>query len=365
LIKKWLSKAKQWLKPSSQPHLSSAAAAATKETSATAEQAKEKPVYPSPAPKETATQTSETNRPSSGPDTAEASNHPPKKETAEDAPATGSDTGRLSPVEADVSVITNRSDDTSERPADGAQVTTPSEKNSESATSDRNQLQEDATPVAKTEHKKRDKTRKKKATDHSSAAVTESLSDTADIAETKKVEGTAAPTALGYRIEKGQLHYQAGDFTFTMPLEEDDQAVLEAAAVKAREALAGLDEGNEKQRKHWEYKPFWSLQIHYRDQAQHFYKLRNQEPDALEKAITCCEKMIRYAPMARHAYRMDPQTSDLPQHYGYKQLAIIREREGNLNEAIRLCNQALEEGWKGDWSQRIERYRKKLETSGS
>lgn len=82
-------------------------------------------------------------------------------------------------------------------------------------------------------------------------------------------------------------------------------------------------------------------------------------------AVRYCEKQIAYAPMAIRANRMNPQTKGLPQHYGYKQLAIIHEKQGRFNDAIGLCKQALEEGWKGDWETRIRRLQQKRDRASS
>jgi hypothetical protein len=48
-------------------------------------------------------------------------------------------------------------------------------------------------------------------------------------------------------------------------------------------------------------------------------------------------------------------------HTGYYRLCIIREKEKNWQEVIRLAEQAKSEGWVGDWDKRIERAHKKLE----
>jgi hypothetical protein len=48
-------------------------------------------------------------------------------------------------------------------------------------------------------------------------------------------------------------------------------------------------------------------------------------------------------------------------HTGYYRLCVIRERQGNWQEIIRLAEQAKSEGWAGDWDKRIEKARKKLE----
>jgi hypothetical protein len=49
----------------------------------------------------------------------------------------------------------------------------------------------------------------------------------------------------------------------------------------------------------------------------------------------------------------------LPEHVGYKQLAIIRERAGDYAEALRLSKEAKREKWAGDWENRIARLEKK------
>ena len=36
-------------------------------------------------------------------------------------------------------------------------------------------------------------------------------------------------------------------------------------------------------------------------------------------------------------------------------MAFIRERAKNYSEAIRLCNEAIVPGWRGDWETRIAR----------
>ncbi len=48
----------------------------------------------------------------------------------------------------------------------------------------------------------------------------------------------------------------------------------------------------------------------------------------------------------------------LPTHLGYDVLSDIRERQGQYGESIQLCQQAIEEGWTGDWQTRLNRCRK-------
>lgn len=48
----------------------------------------------------------------------------------------------------------------------------------------------------------------------------------------------------------------------------------------------------------------------------------------------------------------------LPAHLGYETLSDIRERQGKYEECIAICQQAIEEGWTGDWQNRLNRCRK-------
>jgi len=48
---------------------------------------------------------------------------------------------------------------------------------------------------------------------------------------------------------------------------------------------------------------------------------------------------------------------------GYQQLAIIFEKQGKYDEAIDICNLALDNDVKGDWKKRIEKYSKKRDKS--
>ena len=50
----------------------------------------------------------------------------------------------------------------------------------------------------------------------------------------------------------------------------------------------------------------------------------------------------------------------LPAHHGFQQLAIIREREKDYAEAIRLCREAMAQGWGGEWEKRIARCENRL-----
>ncbi len=94
---------------------------------------------------------------------------------------------------------------------------------------------------------------------------------------------------------------------------------------------------------------------------QSYYKDRDKDPAAFDKAIAACEKQIAMAPEAALAFKQDG-LDPLPSHVGFKQLAIIREKQGDYVQVIRLSRTALEQGWAGDWKKRIDRCEKKRRT---
>ncbi len=90
------------------------------------------------------------------------------------------------------------------------------------------------------------------------------------------------------------------------------------------------------------------------------YATRDTDPAALEAAIAACEKQIALAPQAALAWGREYPGEGLPAHTGFTQLAIIREKQQNHAEAIRLSRLALEQGWAGDWEKRMARNQKRL-----
>lgn len=103
-----------------------------------------------------------------------------------------------------------------------------------------------------------------------------------------------------------------------------------------------------------------ALDLHfvYLGMIETFYRDRKEDPNALAEAIGACEKQIDLAQQATVAWKHQYPREGLPAHTGYTQLAIIRQKQGNLDEAIRLCKQARAQGWAGDWEERIVRYEK-------
>ena len=102
----------------------------------------------------------------------------------------------------------------------------------------------------------------------------------------------------------------------------------------------------------------------YQQMAQAYYRHRNDDPEALAPAIDACEKQILLGPEAAKAFLAEYPEDFVPAHHGFQQLAIIQEREKNYTEAIRLCREAMAQGWGGDWEKRIVRCEKRLAKLG-
>lgn len=105
-----------------------------------------------------------------------------------------------------------------------------------------------------------------------------------------------------------------------------------------------------------------------------WYKRRDTQAGAFDAAVTTCDRQIAIAPQAWAAFAVEAEEAarksseftgrpqapvfQPPSHRGFQQLAIIREKQGDYAEALRLCREASSQGWrdgKGDWSKRIAR----------
>lgn len=93
------------------------------------------------------------------------------------------------------------------------------------------------------------------------------------------------------------------------------------------------------------------IEFHYRFRA---------EENNYELAINACKNQIEISEKAKREFEKEIYFVSLPSHKGFKQLAIILEKEKKFNEAMNICKKAITEGWNGDWSYRIERMNKKL-----
>ena len=93
------------------------------------------------------------------------------------------------------------------------------------------------------------------------------------------------------------------------------------------------------------------------------YRNRGNDVESLELAIDACERQIALAPLAAEMFKREERVETLPAHTGFQQLAIIKEREEDYDEAIRLSSEALSQGWSGDWEKRIARCDRKKRRS--
>jgi hypothetical protein len=96
------------------------------------------------------------------------------------------------------------------------------------------------------------------------------------------------------------------------------------------------------------------LHFMYMAEIQTNYRDRDSRPEALDAAIRACYSQIAISRKAKSAFLRE-YGNPIPSHTGFKQLAIIREKQGAFNEAIMLCSRAKDEGWMGDWDARIAR----------
>jgi hypothetical protein len=93
------------------------------------------------------------------------------------------------------------------------------------------------------------------------------------------------------------------------------------------------------------------IRIYYRDRANN---------SSYEIAVSACQEQIKLAPESAKAFKREYKGSELPSHVGFKQLCIIRQKEKNYQEVVSLCKEALKQGWRGDWNERIEKCQSKL-----
>ena len=98
----------------------------------------------------------------------------------------------------------------------------------------------------------------------------------------------------------------------------------------------------------------------YQEDIASYYRQRDKNPGSLQSAIDACGKQIAMGPQARQAFLREYPRDELPSHKGFTQLAVILEKRGGYEEGIRLCRQAMEQGWSDNWEGRIERMEKKM-----
>jgi len=102
------------------------------------------------------------------------------------------------------------------------------------------------------------------------------------------------------------------------------------------------------------------LHFYYMHKMEVYYRNRDVIQGAFDKAMENIGKMIEVAAEFSKSNSKE-RVQDNPSHPGYKQLAIIFFKQKKFKEVIEVCQQAKSQYWKGDWDDRIEKAKAKLE----
>ena len=100
-----------------------------------------------------------------------------------------------------------------------------------------------------------------------------------------------------------------------------------------------------------------TIHLYYGMCVKNYYPHRDTMPGALDKAIEYCKRQIQISEQAREAFLKD--SDFLPSHTGFKQLAIIYEKQGKISEALDIAKMDMKQGWNGDAERRVARLEKK------
>ena len=105
------------------------------------------------------------------------------------------------------------------------------------------------------------------------------------------------------------------------------------------------------------------LDIHFELQQyiEENYRKRS-DAKSYHNSIVGCLAQIKIQDLAAKQFIVEFHDSTLPMHVGYKQLAVILEKEGKITEAINIAKKAQSNGWNGDWESRILRLTKKAQS---
>lgn len=106
--------------------------------------------------------------------------------------------------------------------------------------------------------------------------------------------------------------------------------------------------------------PTLSQHFYLGSRGNFYYRWRDIDERALEQSISAYERQIFMARKALKAFKTGPGEGLVPGHAGYRQLRIIREKQGDYTAALQLCEQAKQEGWPDDWDKHIARINKNI-----
>lgn len=82
-----------------------------------------------------------------------------------------------------------------------------------------------------------------------------------------------------------------------------------------------------------------------------FYYKNRDINNNLDKSIIYCKKQRAISSEAAKMMMNNPMLSmiNLPNHTGFEKLAIIEKKNKNWENVIRICKQAKQEKWSGEW----------------
>lgn len=93
------------------------------------------------------------------------------------------------------------------------------------------------------------------------------------------------------------------------------------------------------------------------------YPNSEKDSNALNLAIDYCKRQISISKEAKNEFLKQYPYSPLPSHTGFKQLAIIYDKQKKYSEALTLTKQSLLEGWNDECQKRINRLEKEISKS--
>lgn len=87
-----------------------------------------------------------------------------------------------------------------------------------------------------------------------------------------------------------------------------------------------------------------------------FYRCRDELPNGLKIAVNAIQSSIALSERAKAEFKKQKMWSGKsPSHTGYRQLAILYEKDKQFDVAVTICKRAKKQGWSGDWDKRIDR----------
>jgi len=124
--------------------------------------------------------------------------------------------------------------------------------------------------------------------------------------------------------------------------------------------------------------PVLDLHFLYSTMIRVYYKDRENSA-SLSRAIWACKRLIEFSPRAAAEFKREhremkaiaikdgssklPARCKLPRHIGFQQLCIILEKDGDFKGALQLAQRAYRDGWDGDWSLRIPKLERRVNSS--